>query len=753
MRLKQSPGEIMVQLHADAADSTTEIQTASTGSYSLSRKLSKSTAMFVSAAPGTAACSGQAAVDALNSDPRVAYAYPVFVSPESGKRVFLNDDIVVCFKESATGPWETIDDTLGLRLTETLPGANRLCVFRIVDPKNTNPFRACQALLENKMVAWAEPNFIQEGQALGYPPNDPGLSAQWHLRNTGQQSPVTGADVKAYDAWSDEKYGSPGIRIAILDSGVDTGHPDLAANIVAGYDFKDGDADPSPTTSYDNHGTPVAGVAAAVVDNGIGVAGVAGKCKILPVRIARTVDANGTLEFASNTELYRAFVYAADNADVLNCSWKPATFSSAISTGISYAYTYGRASKGCAVMVAAGGHASGHGSFSWEGDVIPLNIHAISGPGNFRVEFSYEKNATVSQGDDAVWLAEIYVPLSGGYAVYTFDGGTFAGSGWTPGGSAGFTLSQSDPAHIHGTSQYALKSGSITHNQNSRLESPLLTISESAPDQRYIFFRRWMSSEVNDVLRVYIKDQNGNVVGGYQLPGGQVSERNTAVTWPASLSTVLAVGASTDFDYRASYSAFGSTLKFLAPAAGGFASENTPFWDIDGILTLDRSGSAGYVTGDYTVIWGKTGGTGGTSMSSAIASGVAALVLSKNGNQTRATVADKLIQSCDKVGPVAYSGSPSRNDYYGHGRLNANAAVTATAADTTRPTFTSATVAHYRAVEVVFSEPMGEGVLTPGNYTITAGRGTLDGNPAKVLRITPSVYRLVWTETWPRPAR
>jgi len=120
-------------------------------------------------------------------------------------------------------------------------------------------------------------------------------------------------------------------------------------------------------------------------------------------------------------------------------------------------------------------------------------------------------------------------------------------------------------------------------------------------------------------------------------------------------------------------------------------------------------------------------------------------VLSKDGKQSASTLATKLKSTCDKVGPVAYAGTPyTRNDYYGFGRLNANAAIGAVTADTTAPTFTSAMVMHYRAVDVVFNEPMGDGALTPGNYTITAGGGTLTPNLTKVIRILPTVYRLIW---------
>jgi len=78
--------------------------------------------------------------------------------------------------------------------------------------------------------------------------------------------------------------------------------------------------------------------------------GAAGKCKILPVRIAE----NGVI--ATATSLYRALIYAADNANVINCSWGTSP-SSTISSGFWYAYSYGRGGKGCAVLCSSGNSA------------------------------------------------------------------------------------------------------------------------------------------------------------------------------------------------------------------------------------------------------------------------------------------------------------------------------------------------------------------------------------------------------------
>lgn len=91
--------------------------------------------------------------------------------------------------------------------------------------------------------------------------------------------------------WGIDKVGAPqawatgrgaGVVIAVVDTGVDPAHEDLRANVVSGFDFVDSDADPR---DEHGHGTHVAGTAAALAGNGLGVAGVAPKARIMPVRV------------------------------------------------------------------------------------------------------------------------------------------------------------------------------------------------------------------------------------------------------------------------------------------------------------------------------------------------------------------------------------------------------------------------------------------------------------------------------------
>ena len=112
---------------------------------------------------------------------------------------------------------------------------------------------------------------------------DPLQPYQWHLENTGQSAfassaGTSGEDINYIDA-SDLGVTGNGVRVNVIDTGLELQHPDLQANILANgsYDYVDGDNDPTNTYQGDgDHGTSVAGLIAAVGDNGLGVAGVAG---------------------------------------------------------------------------------------------------------------------------------------------------------------------------------------------------------------------------------------------------------------------------------------------------------------------------------------------------------------------------------------------------------------------------------------------------------------------------------------------
>ena len=180
-------------------------------------------------------------------------------------------------------------------------------------------------------VRYAEPNYL--ARAAGYP-NDPYIGEQWNIRRIGAPA-----------AW-DLTFGSYSIVVAVIDSGVDRTHPEFAGRLAPGYDYVNGDYDPSDDYG---HGTHVTGIIAAAADNGVGVAGLAAHVRILPLK---ALDSLGVGTY-SNIGL--AIRRAADNnAQVINLSLGGIYPSADLSDAINYA-----ASRNALVVAAAGNCAQG----------------------------------------------------------------------------------------------------------------------------------------------------------------------------------------------------------------------------------------------------------------------------------------------------------------------------------------------------------------------------------------------------------
>lgn len=161
-------------------------------------------------------------------------------------------------------------------------------------------------------VLWAEPDYI--AYAIGAA-NDPQYGQQWALPK-----------IQAPQAW--DKSTGGGI-LAIVDTGVYK-HPDLGGKVLPGYDFANNDSSPDDDNG---HGTLVSGVAAAVGNNGVGIAGVCWGCQILPVKV---LSANGS---GSYSAIVQGIVYAVDNgARVINMSLGGSSASQALEDAVNYAW-------------------------------------------------------------------------------------------------------------------------------------------------------------------------------------------------------------------------------------------------------------------------------------------------------------------------------------------------------------------------------------------------------------------------------
>ena len=197
-----------------------------------------------------------------------------------------------------------------LRIVDLSAGAERATVAR---------------LAKHPHIKFAELDQRVESAAV---PNDPYYGSEWHI-----------SKINAATAW-DYSTGS-GVTIAVLDTGVDGTHPDLSARMVPGWNFYDNN---SNTSDVHGHGTAVAGSAAATLNNGTGVAAVAGQAKIMPLRIA---DANAQAYWST---VAQGLTWAADHgARVANISFVGVAGSSSVQNAAQY-----MKNKGGLVVVAAG---------------------------------------------------------------------------------------------------------------------------------------------------------------------------------------------------------------------------------------------------------------------------------------------------------------------------------------------------------------------------------------------------------------
>jgi serine protease len=192
------------------------------------------------------------------------------------------------------------------KIARTLDGIDGYYIFKA--PAGIDLFKVSRELFESGLVKWAQPVWLEK-PVLTFVPNDTYYPDQW------QHSVVN-----SERAWDIAK-GYPDAKIAVVDSGVDTKHPDLFLQL--GMSFVPGEPqiDPSMGTLqnkyYFAHGTAVSGIAAGQGDNGFGVAGVCLKCSVIPIKYIGNEMSNPPLDRKLN-----AIKWAVDaGAWVINNSW------------------------------------------------------------------------------------------------------------------------------------------------------------------------------------------------------------------------------------------------------------------------------------------------------------------------------------------------------------------------------------------------------------------------------------------------
>ena len=202
-------------------------------------------------------------------------------------------------------------------------------------------------------------------RAAGFVPNDPLAPRQWYLSQD-----------HAFDFWPSPLPPLAPVRVAVIDSGIDGGHPDLGARVVAAKSFVGG----NPLTDEEGHGTFVAGEIAAVTDNGLGIAGIAFPAKLVVAKVVRSDEIplgaeTAAIRWAMNQGarvINLSLGGLRDPRDPLRDSFSPSEASA-----IDYAVTHG------AVVVAAVGNGDQAPRTPWPYASYPAALPHVIGVSAF----------------------------------------------------------------------------------------------------------------------------------------------------------------------------------------------------------------------------------------------------------------------------------------------------------------------------------------------------------------------------------
>ena len=246
--------------------------------------------------------------------------------PSANAQGHVPDQILVKFLPGTSDTVKaSIHNRHGGKLEGVIPGID-VQVVKIPENKFKDEVKAYKG---EASVEFVEPDYI--AKAI-FTPDDTYFGNQWGM-----------TQIQAPDAWGITQ-GSSDIKIAILDTGIDQNHEDLAAKIVANKNCTSGRGASRTVDDKYGHGTHVAGIAAAITNNGKGVAGVGFNSTLMNVKVLGDTG-SGNYSWVAN-----GIIWAADNgAKVINLSLGGTSPSSTLEDAVNYAWN-----QGCVIVAAAG---------------------------------------------------------------------------------------------------------------------------------------------------------------------------------------------------------------------------------------------------------------------------------------------------------------------------------------------------------------------------------------------------------------
>lgn len=324
-----------------------------------------------------------------------AYSSSMCILPcyKSDKRVPLipNGYINVKLKSADDYPiLQSVAQQLGCEIIEQNTFMPLWYFLRINVAPDRNPVYIANAIYETGKFAFSFPDFSYNAIEFSY---DPDVNRQWGLYNPDYED----IDISLSQAWS---YATGrGIKVAIIDNGVDLTHQDLVDNIYPlSYDTE---TKTSPSKVYGDHGTHCAGIVAAVRNNGIQVVGVAPDAKLMSV--STILELRPGLE----SKLANGINWAWKNgADVISCSWW-CRKCELVEEAINDAVTKGREGKGCVFVKSAGNVSEDYPTYdiSYPGDYSAdvLAISNMTKNGSIAYDSCYGPNLFVTAPGTDIW--------------------------------------------------------------------------------------------------------------------------------------------------------------------------------------------------------------------------------------------------------------------------------------------------------------------------------------------------------------
>ena len=300
---------------------------------------------------------------------------------------------------------------MGGELTAWMPQIN-VAEVRLHESDGMAVAAATQPLTEHGEVNFAEVDASVSG---AYLPTDPAFD---------QSEMVYGlAKIQAQTAWN-YTTGSADVVVAVVDTGIKLDHPEFAGRLTAGHDFVNDDDTPDDDTG---HGTHVAGILAAGMDNGVGMAGVCAHCMLMPVKVL------GAGNVGSWSDLAQGILYATDHgADIINLSLGGTVSSQTLAAAVTYAQEHG-----VLLVAAAGNYNSDQPYYPAALDGV-ISVGATTAQDNRWQNSNFGPSVDVSAPGDLIYSS--YHELDNMFGGYMYLSGTSMATPYVS-GLAGLVLS------------------------------------------------------------------------------------------------------------------------------------------------------------------------------------------------------------------------------------------------------------------------------------------------------------------------